>query len=137
MKTLTVSNNDLSDIDPRLAVLDSLVRIALEGNPLRSLKPAIRNAGAVELKKYLKMRLGDDELFKEEKKQAQVLLVPGANAAEADPWEILLREFVQGTTLDLKGRVSVASILMALGLEHHLTETLERLSTAQDTRLVR
>ena len=67
LKTLTVSNNDLSDIDPRIAVLDSLVRIALEGNPLRSLKPAMRNAGAVQLKKFLKMRLGDEELYKEEK----------------------------------------------------------------------
>lgn len=42
--------------------------MAIEGNPLRSIKPAMRNAGAVELKKFLKMRLGDEEVFKEEKK---------------------------------------------------------------------
>jgi len=56
----------------------------LEGNPLRSLKPAIRNAGAVELKKYLKMRLDDEVIAKEEKQQAKVLKVPGASLGDLD-----------------------------------------------------
>jgi Leucine-rich repeat (LRR) protein len=59
LKTLTVSNNDLSDINPRIAILDSLVRIAIEGNPLRAIKPSLRNAGAVQLKKFLKDKLGE------------------------------------------------------------------------------
>jgi len=67
LKTLKISNNDLSDINPRLALIDSLVRIALEGNPLRSIKPSMRNAGAVELKKFLKMRMGDEEIHRIEK----------------------------------------------------------------------
>ena len=68
LKTLSISNNELADVDPRISVLDSLTRIALEGNPLRSLKPAVRSAGAVELKKYLKNRLGDKEIAAEERK---------------------------------------------------------------------
>ena len=59
IKTLTISNNNLSDIDPKISLIDSLVRINIEGNPLRSIKPAMRNAGANELKAFLKMRLGD------------------------------------------------------------------------------
>ena len=62
LKTLTISNNDLSDINPKLSLLDSLVRITIEGNPLRSIKPAMRNAGAVQLKKFLKLRLDDSEI---------------------------------------------------------------------------
>jgi Leucine-rich repeat (LRR) protein len=68
LKTLKISNNNLGNINPKLSLLDSLVRINIEGNPLRSIKPAIRNAGAIELKKYLKMRLGDQTILEEEKK---------------------------------------------------------------------
>lgn len=42
--------------------------MSIEGNPLRSIKPAMRNAGAAEFKKFLKNRLDDEALFKEEKK---------------------------------------------------------------------
>lgn len=105
LKTLTISNNDLADINPKIAVLDSLVRIALEGNPLRSLKPAMRNAGAVQLKKFLLNRLGDEELAQEEKKQNVSLNVPGAKMQEMDQWDVLLREFVvNGTSLDLRDK---------------------------------
>ena len=47
LKTLKISNNELGDINPKLALLEELVRINIEGNPLRSIKPAMRNAGAV------------------------------------------------------------------------------------------
>ena len=46
LKTLKISNNDLADISPRLSLLQHLVRINIEGNPLRSIKPAMRGAGA-------------------------------------------------------------------------------------------
>jgi len=55
MKTLKVSNNDLGDINPRIALIDSLVRISIEGNPLKRLKPAMRTAGAKVLKEFLAM----------------------------------------------------------------------------------
>ena len=66
LKTLTLSNNDLSDINPRISLMPNLVRINIEGNPLRRIKPAMRSAGAVELKKYLKMRLEENDVQAEE-----------------------------------------------------------------------
>lgn len=66
LKTLKVSNNDLSDINPRISLLPNLVRISIEGNPLKSIKSTMRNAGAEELKKYLRNRLEEGEVYKEE-----------------------------------------------------------------------
>jgi Leucine-rich repeat (LRR) protein len=60
LKTLNIANNDLSDIDPYLGNMVNLVRISIEGNPLRSLKPAIREAGCAQLKKYLQARMTDE-----------------------------------------------------------------------------
>ena len=68
LKTLTVSNNELRDINPRIALIDELVRLNIEGNPLKAIKPAMRSANAVQLKKYLKMRLGEDEVESAEAK---------------------------------------------------------------------
>ena len=72
LKTLTISNNDMNSINPRLALLPALVRINIEGNPLKSIKPAMRSAGAVQLKAYLKLRIGEDEVMEEEQKQDMV-----------------------------------------------------------------
>jgi Leucine-rich repeat (LRR) protein len=68
LKTLTISNNNLSDLNPKLALLDSLQRLALDGNPLRAIKPAMRTAGAVEIKKFLKLRMDEEVIVQEEKK---------------------------------------------------------------------
>lgn len=68
LKTLKVSNNNLGDINPRISLLPNLVRINIEGNPLKCIKSTMRNAGAEQLKKYLKMRLDEDEVAKEEQK---------------------------------------------------------------------
>jgi Leucine-rich repeat (LRR) protein len=46
LKTLKVSNNDLHDINPRISLLSALVRINIEGNPLKCIKSTMRNAGA-------------------------------------------------------------------------------------------
>lgn len=62
LKTLKVSNNDLSDINPRISLLPSLVRINIEGNPLKCIKSTMRTAGAEQLKRYLKMRLDEGEI---------------------------------------------------------------------------
>ena len=40
----------------------------------------MRSAGAVQLKKFLKLRLDDSEIAQEEKKQAVVLGIPGARS---------------------------------------------------------
>jgi hypothetical protein len=42
-------------------LLENLVRISLEGNPLKSLKASMRGAKADELKKYLKLKLGEGD----------------------------------------------------------------------------
>jgi Leucine-rich repeat (LRR) protein len=47
LKTLTISNNDINNLDARLALLPELLRLNIEGNPLRSIKPAMRSANAV------------------------------------------------------------------------------------------
>jgi Leucine-rich repeat (LRR) protein len=47
LKTLQISNNDLNNLDPRLSLLPDLLRLSIEGNPLRSIKPAMRSANAV------------------------------------------------------------------------------------------
>lgn len=83
LKTLTLSNNDLSDINPRLSLMPNLVRINIEGNPLRRIKPAMRSAGAVELKKYLKMRLEESDVHAEEMRIDAQQGVPGAKNALA------------------------------------------------------
>ena len=38
LKTLKVSNNNLGDINPKIALLPNLVRINIEGNPLKCIK---------------------------------------------------------------------------------------------------
>ncbi len=81
LKTLTLSNNDLSDINPRLSLMPNLVRFNIEGNPLRRIKPAMRSAGAVELKKYLKMRLEEIDVHAEEMRIDAMQGVPGAKNA--------------------------------------------------------
>lgn len=68
LKTLKVSNNNLSDINPRVSLLPNLVRMNIEGNPLKCIKSTMRSAGAEQLKKYLKMRLEEGEVQREENK---------------------------------------------------------------------
>lgn len=104
LMTLKISNNDLSDLNPRLALLPKLVRISIEGNPLKCIKSSLREAGAEQLKKYLKMRLSENEVVAEEVKQGIEQNLPGASM-QTDAWDALLREFVVGgSTLELKNR---------------------------------
>lgn len=106
LKTLTISNNELRDINPRIALLEDLVRLNIEGNPLKAIKPAMRSANAVQFKEYLKMRLGEDEVEVEEAKQSAARGKPNmTNKGGAyDQWDMLIREFKQGTALDLRNK---------------------------------
>jgi len=83
--------------------MPDLLRISIEGNPLRSIKPSMRTANAVQLKQYLKLRLEESEVNAEENKQDQIKNMPGATQ-HYDHWQTLLREFLQGTQLDLRGK---------------------------------
>ncbi len=60
-------------------MLPQLVRINIEGNPLKCIKSTMRNAGAEQLKRYLKMRLDEGEVENEEMKQAVIKNMPGSN----------------------------------------------------------
>ena len=95
LKTLTVTNNELRDINPRIALLEELVRINIEGNPLKAIKPAMRSANAVAFKKYLKMRLGEDEVEGAEAQNSAARGLPNmTNQGGAyDKWDMLIREF--------------------------------------------
>lgn len=93
LKTLGIANNDLSDLDPHLGNMVNLVRISIEGNPLRSIKPAMRDAGAAQLKKYLQSRLSDNEVQEGDKEFASKNNLPGASS-DYDHWDVLLREFI-------------------------------------------
>jgi Leucine-rich repeat (LRR) protein len=66
LKTLKVSNNNLGDINPKISLLPNLVRINIEGNPLKAIKSTMRNAGADQLKKYLRFRVDESEIQQEE-----------------------------------------------------------------------
>lgn len=52
----------------------------------------MRTANAVQLKKYLWLRLGEDEEFKAEQMKAVSSNIPGASK-NYDPWEDYFREF--------------------------------------------
>ncbi len=70
----------------------------------------MRNAGAEQLKKYLKNRLDEGEVQVEEQKQAVIKNIPSQGY---DPWDILIREFLVGNVLDLrnKGLTEISSKL--------------------------
>jgi len=44
--------------------MNKLIRLNVEGNPLKRIRSNVRTAGAVKLKKYIASRLSEDELPK-------------------------------------------------------------------------
>jgi Leucine-rich repeat (LRR) protein len=61
LKTLDLSNNDLPDLPSELGFIDSLVRIQIEGNPLRAIRQNLRTAGTNAIKKYLRDRIAPNQ----------------------------------------------------------------------------
>lgn len=57
LKTLDLTNNDLPDLPSEIGLLPKLVRLTVEGNPLKCIRNNIKNAGAEILKKYLRDRI--------------------------------------------------------------------------------
>ena len=103
LKTLDISNNDLSDLPSELGLLPQLVRIQLEGNPLKCIRQNIRTSGAEALKKYLKDRIATKELDQLEKKTTDPKLLFSLSST-SDSWDKLIMEFTTGNELDLRGR---------------------------------
>lgn len=61
LKTFDLENNDLSELPYELGFINSLVRLQVEGNPLKTIRQNIRNGGTNILKKYLKDRMPPEE----------------------------------------------------------------------------
>jgi Leucine-rich repeat (LRR) protein len=59
LKTLDLSNNELSDLPGELGRIASLTRIALEGNPLRRIRRGLLDQGTEALKRFLRSRLSE------------------------------------------------------------------------------
>ena len=56
VKVLEVSNNDISDVPYELGYVESLTKLALEGNPIRSIRRNLLTQSTEELKKFLRTR---------------------------------------------------------------------------------
>eukprot|EP00913_Durusdinium_trenchii_P011433 g10737.t1 len=59
LATLDFSNNDLTQLPPELGLATELKRVALLGNPLRSVRPELLRGSAEALKAFLRSRLAD------------------------------------------------------------------------------
>jgi len=57
LKTLDISNNDMSDLPCEIGFINSLVRIQIEGNPLKAIRQNIRVGGTNIVKKYLRDKM--------------------------------------------------------------------------------
>lgn len=53
LKRLDVSNNNLNNLPPQLALMDNLNSLSVEGNPLRTIRREIIAKGTVAIKEYL------------------------------------------------------------------------------------
>ncbi|KAG7381856.1 hypothetical protein PHYPSEUDO_005512 [Phytophthora pseudosyringae] len=75
LKTLDVTNNDLSDLPPGLGYLKHLNHFLLDGNPLRAIRRAVISSGCESLKKYLRTRgppAAGVDVLEEERDELQV-----------------------------------------------------------------
>ena len=66
LKLLDISNNDLQNLPPELGLMKGLVKVLIEGNPMKSIRMGIRQQGTEALKKYLASRINFDELQKKQ-----------------------------------------------------------------------
>ena len=146
LKTLNISNNNINNLPPKLSLLDNLVRIQIDGNPLKSIKSSIRAAKAEDVKSYLRLRLDVKEEEEIELKKAQDAHLPGASS-RSDPWEIYIRENLVNNQLIIQ-RKDIASIssllwdyddLALLDLNHNnlksIPDDIYRLSNLKSLRL--
>ena len=59
---MDVTNNDLSSLPFALGTLPHIKSLLVDGNPMKSIRRDIIQRGTIELLKYLRMRIDDDEL---------------------------------------------------------------------------
>lgn len=97
LKTLDLSNNDLPDLPSELGFIDGLVRLQVEGNPLKAIRQNIRAGGVNAIKKYLKDRMDPGHRQNIEKK-----LIPSTEVTPHEFWNKLLQEFTLNGELVLR-----------------------------------
>jgi len=59
LKVLDVSNNNIGDLNCCLGFIKSLQRVAVEGNPIRTIRRTVLTESTVNLKTYLRSRCAD------------------------------------------------------------------------------
>lgn len=112
---LDISNNEISFLPPELGYLDSLARLAVEGNPIRSIRRSLLVDGTVELKKYLRTRAEPPEW--------SIDHVDSKGGGGGDPW---LSPAVQERVRELSGGVLDLSSLALTDLPMDLAHQLRR-----------
>eukprot|EP01017_Pseudomicrothorax_dubius_P038901 TRINITY_DN5901_c0_g1_i3.p1 TRINITY_DN5901_c0_g1~~TRINITY_DN5901_c0_g1_i3.p1 ORF type:complete len:763 (+),score=167.89 TRINITY_DN5901_c0_g1_i3:74-2290(+) len=145
LKTLDVSNNDLSDVPNELGFMTSLVRIALEGNPLKAIRSSVRQAGAEVVKRYLRDRQAPETAPQATREAMQEFNAPGAK--DLDPWLQLVRDFtnanqeLRANGLQLRAiddRIGQLTSLIVLDLsKNELTEVTRALSKCSSLAVLR
>lgn len=87
LKLLDVSNNDLPTVPGELGRLEALNTLKLDGNPLRAFKRSLISADISAVKKWLRLRAGDDadrkQFVKEQKRDDARVLRREANASRS------------------------------------------------------
>lgn len=61
LKVLDISNNNIGDLNCCLGYIKSLQRIAVEGNPIRTIRRTVLTESTVNLKTYLRSRCSDPD----------------------------------------------------------------------------
>eukprot|EP00602_Paraphysomonas_sp_CaronLab_P013193 CAMPEP_0185043614 /NCGR_PEP_ID=MMETSP1103-20130426/42999_1 /TAXON_ID=36769 /ORGANISM="Paraphysomonas bandaiensis, Strain Caron Lab Isolate" /LENGTH=409 /DNA_ID=CAMNT_0027583805 /DNA_START=988 /DNA_END=2217 /DNA_ORIENTATION=- len=56
LKVLDIANNDIGDLPATIGYMESLQRVAVEGNPIRSIRRTLLSQSTADLKKYLRTR---------------------------------------------------------------------------------
>ncbi|CAK4661873.1 unnamed protein product [Aphanomyces euteiches] len=122
LKTLDLTNNDLSDLPP--GYLPKLYHILTDGNSMRSIRRTVLSGGSEPLKKYLRTRGAPP---------------PGVNSLEAEPDEFeatpsgstdlsyLLRGATASGNLDLSERRSVKELDVRNNVLQSVPQNIEHL----------
>jgi Leucine-rich repeat (LRR) protein len=98
LKTLDLSNNDFSDIPSEIGYMQKLVRISLEGNPLKCIRSSVRSAGTEGLKKYLRERVDTEEAKSE-------IIKEYTSVSKIDVWDQMIKDFlIEGKNLIINDR---------------------------------
>ncbi|CAM9618925.1 unnamed protein product [Scytosiphon promiscuus] len=104
LKTFDASNNDLAELPPALGYLPELHRLAVDGNPLRTVRRSLLSGGASSLKKYLRTRGPCPPYPGLEVADEDDTAGGGEGGLSDDAVQATARSALETGTLDLEGR---------------------------------